>query len=352
MKQTMLAAIFRGPHEFEVTHIPVPEVGPDDVLLRVLVCGICGSDLHSYRTAQLNSPGQIMGHEFVGEVVAVGPRVAGVTIGVRVTGFSIELCGECFWCRHGQPGLCPHLFEHYTGYGEPGAFAEYVRIRHAKLNESLFNIPESLDNDTAAFIEPTGVAMHVVRKAGAAATSQVLVLGAGVIGNLIMQALRTVPVQKVVVTEVLEHRATLAKQLGADAVIDARSGDLMAALVQELGEAHTFLGTSTTMADIVIEAAGVPATIRLALQLVRAGGTVAYVALSEQLAAISTADIVLKDPKIVGVMGTNMPKGIAALRDGRIQVQPLISHRFPLKKIDEAFTLLDHGEGLKVLIYP
>ena len=81
MKQTMLAAIFRGPHEFEVTHIPLPEVGPDDVVLRVLVCGICGSDLHSYRSTQLNSPGQIMGHEFVGEVVAVGPLVTGVAIG-------------------------------------------------------------------------------------------------------------------------------------------------------------------------------------------------------------------------------------------------------------------------------
>ena len=351
MKQTMLAAIFRGPREFEVTHIPVPEVGPDDVLLRVLACGICGSDLHGYRSAQFNAPGQIMGHEFAGEVVAAGPQVAGVTIGARVTGFSIELCGECFWCRNGKPGLCPHLFERYTGYGEPGAFAEYVRIRHARLNESLFDVPENLDNDTATFIEPAGVAMHAVRKAGAAANSQVLVLGTGVIGNLILQALRTVPVQKVVVTEVLEHRRALAKQLGADAAIDARSADLESALISELGEGRSLSGTST-MADIVIEAAGVPATIRQALQLVRAGGTVAYVALSEQLAPISTADIVLKDPRIVGVIGTNMPKGIAALRDGRIQVQPLISHRFPLAKINEAFALLDHGEGMKVLIYP
>ena len=351
MKQTMLAAIFRGPREFEVTHIPVPEVGPDDVLLRVLACGICGSDLHGYRSAQFNAPGQIMGHEFAGEVVAVGPQVAGVALGARVTGFSIELCGECYWCRNGRPGLCPHLFERYTGYGEPGAFAEYVRIRHARLNESLFNVPENLDDDTATFIEPTGVAMHAVRRAGAAAGSQVLVLGAGVIGNLILQALRTVPVQKVVVTEVLEHRRALAKQVGADAVVDARSGDLEAALTRELGEGRTLSGTST-MADIVIEAAGVPATIRQALQLVRAGGTVAYVALSEQLAPISTADIVLKDPRIVGVIGTNMPKGITVLRDGHIQVQPLISHRFPLTKINEAFALLDRGEGMKALIYP
>ena len=80
MKQTMLAAIFRGPREFEVTHIPVPEVGPDDVLLRVLACGICGSDLHGYRSAQFNAPGQIMGHEFAGEVVAVGPQVSGVAM--------------------------------------------------------------------------------------------------------------------------------------------------------------------------------------------------------------------------------------------------------------------------------
>lgn len=351
MKQTMLAAIFRGPREFEVTHIPVPEVGPDDVLLRVLACGICGSDLHGYRSAQFNAPGQIMGHEFAGEVVAVGPQVPGVTMGARMTGFSIELCGECYWCRNGRPGLCPHLFEHYTGYGEPGAFAEYVRIRHARLNESLFNVPENLDDDTATCIEPTGVAMHAVRRAGAAADSQVLVLGAGVIGNLILQALRTVPVRKVVVTEVLEHRRALAKQVGADAVIDARSGDLEAALTRELGEGRSLSGFST-MADIVIEAAGVPATIRQALQLVRVGGTVAYVALSEQLAPISTADIVLKDPKIVGVIGTNMPKGIAALRDGRVQVRPLISHRFPLTKISEAFALLDRGEGMKVLIYP
>ena len=193
--------------------------------------------------------------------------------------------------------------------------------------------------------------MHAIRKAGASADSHVLVLGAGVIGNLILQALRTVPVQKVVVTEVLEHRRALAEQVGADAVIDARAEDLSSALLRELGEGHTFSG-NTTMADIVIEAAGVPATIRQALQLVRAGGTVAYVALSEQPAAISTADIVLKDPKVVGVIGTNMPKAIAVLRDDRIQVQPLISHRFPLEQINEAFALLDRGEGMKVLIYP
>src|SRR5699024_6336197 len=154
--------------------------GPRDLLLQVRAVGICGSDLHVYRKGLYGAqPGWIMGHEFCGEAAQVGDEVPDATVGGRYTGFSVQFCGECYWCQRGQQRLCPDLFEHYTGYGEPGAMAEYVLIRDAKPGQNLFAIPASLGDDAAAVAEPLGTAAYAVRRAKPADGDTVVVIGAG-----------------------------------------------------------------------------------------------------------------------------------------------------------------------------
>ncbi|MDQ2621777.1 MAG: alcohol dehydrogenase catalytic domain-containing protein, partial [Actinomycetota bacterium] len=157
----MKAAVYKGPGEIAVEEVPVPEVGPRDVLLRVDAVGICGSDLHVYRKGMYDAePGRIMGHEFSGTVVERGPEVTGIEIDDRATGFSVEYCGECYWCKHGQVRLCPELFDGYTGYGVPGAMAEFVVIRDAEVGANYFPVPEGLSNEVAAMAEPLGTAIY------------------------------------------------------------------------------------------------------------------------------------------------------------------------------------------------
>src|SRR5438309_364142 len=131
MAEQMMAAVYHGPRQIRVEPVPVPDVGPSDVLIAVRGCGICGSDVHSYKLGMYIAPGQIMGHEFMGVAARVGRDVQGVKEGDRVTGFSAGVCGQCYWCVRGQFFLCPDLFLKSTGYGRPGAFAEYVKIEGA-----------------------------------------------------------------------------------------------------------------------------------------------------------------------------------------------------------------------------
>ena len=138
----MKAAVYHAPGVIEVEEVEQPEVGPRDVLLRVSTVGICGSDLHVYRKGQYGAQrGRIMGHEFCGQAVEVGAEVQGVALGGRWTGYSVSYCGTCYWCRRGQVRLCPELFDNYSGFGKPGAMAEYVLIEDAKPGENLLASP-------------------------------------------------------------------------------------------------------------------------------------------------------------------------------------------------------------------
>lgn len=183
---TMKVAVYYGPRDIRVENFYIPEVGPNDILLKVNACGICGSDVHSYGTGLYIEKGQIMGHEFSGEVVKVGALVNDIEVGERGTGFHSGVCGTCFWCKRNEFMHCPNLFKASTGYGLQGAFAEYLVIQNAINGISFHKIPDHLDNFTAATIEPVSVAAYTVDQCQPKKGDNVAVLGAGLIGNACM----------------------------------------------------------------------------------------------------------------------------------------------------------------------
>jgi threonine dehydrogenase-like Zn-dependent dehydrogenase len=346
------AAVYHAPGVVEVSDVNDPQVGPGDVLLRVGAVGICGSDLHVYRKGQYNAqPGRIMGHEFCGEAVAVGPAVEGVDVGGRWTGYSVAYCGECYWCKRGQVRLCPELFDNYSGFGRPGAMAEYVLIEDAKPGENLLAIPDELSDEVGAMAEPLGTALYALLRVKPQPGDKVIVIGAGMIGNLIVQALKALHDVTVIVTELSPERATLARHVGADVVIDARREDLREAVLRATGAGRFAFGSSG-MADIVLDAAAAPPTLNQALDWVRAKGTVGLVGSAEEPAPCRTDLIVHKDIRIVGIVGSVIASGIEVLRDGRIDTDALISHRFGLEDAADAFATAAEPSSIKVMMYP
>jgi len=352
MMQTMQAAVYVKPGEMEIQEVAVPEVGPMDVLLKVRACGICGSDLHSYKLGFYVEPGQIMGHEFVGEVVEVGSAVAGVEAGQRAMGFTIGVCGTCYWCQSGNLNNCPEAFKNSTGYGKPGAFAEYVKIETVLPGLTFHVIPDEMSDDEAATLEPVSVAAFTAEMTGVGEGDKVAVIGAGLIGNAMMQAMKSIPVEKVVVSEISPLRQRMARELGADAVIDARSEDVLERMKEELGVGPYHFGEGA-MADLVVDAAGGRDTFAQALEIVRSAGTVALVGLPEGDQVVNTTKIVHKSPRIIGCLGAIYPKAIEYIREGQVKTQPLITHTFPLQDINEAFRVqMDPDQAIKVLIKP
>ncbi|HZG72829.1 MAG TPA: alcohol dehydrogenase catalytic domain-containing protein [Chondromyces sp.] len=347
---TMKAAVYYGPRDLRIEQMDIPEIGSDDILLKVHACGICGSDVHSYGTGLYINKGQIMGHEFSGEVVKVGENVRNIEAGQKGTGFYSGVCGSCFWCKNGQYTLCPDLFKASTGYGLPGAFAEYVVIPKAQAGINFFNIPEKMDAFTAATIEPVSVAVHTVNLCQPNENDQAVVLGAGLIGNAVVQALKANGVKKVVVTEVSQQRLLLAQQSGADEIIDAAKEDVLER-VKELIGIGPYHFNEGAMADIVIDAAGAPSAVEQTFELVRSGGVIAFVGLPEKKAMLDTTKIVHKAPKILGCLGGDMKTAIELLSNEEIKTKHLVSHVFPIEQAREAFeTQMNAHESVKVMI--
>ena len=347
----MKAAVYRGPGNISVETVPIPEVGPRDVLIRVRACGICGSDLHSYKCGMYIHPGQIMGHEFMGEIAAIGDEVQGLEVGDRVTGFSIGVCGQCYWCNKGELYLCPELFKKSTGYGRPGALAEYVLIENAIPGVTVHRLPDTIDDATGATVEPVSVAVRAVDLAGVQAGDKVIVLGAGMIGNACMQAARVAGAAFIGVCEVSPVRLAAARELGADATFDARSGDAVewAKSVVGVGPYHFNEGA---MADVVIEAAGSPVTIQQSFEMVRSGGTIAFVGLPEEPTPVDTTKIVHKAPRIIGCLGGDFARAIQLLASGKIRTASLITHRFTLDEAPKAFAAqLQADRVIKAMVF-
>jgi threonine dehydrogenase-like Zn-dependent dehydrogenase len=350
MSCTMKAAVYYGPRDLRVDSVPIPEIGPNDILLKVKYCGICGSDVHSYGTGFYIQKGQIMGHEFSGEVVKVGSNVKNINIGERGTGFYAGVCGTCYWCQNHQYTLCPDLFKKSTGYGLAGAFAEYVKIPNALPGINFHPIPEEVDDITAATIEPVSVSAYTVELCKPQQGDQVVVMGAGLIGNVVMQVFKASSVGKVIVTEVSEKRLQAALQSGADTVINVAKENVIERLKDIVGVGPYHFNEGA-MADIVVDAAGAPSAVEQSFDIVRSGGTIAFVGLPEKKAAIDTTKIVHKMPRIIGCLGGNFVKAISLLREGKVETKQLISHTFPLEHVQEAFeTQMDAHKSVKVMI--
>ncbi|HYF80676.1 MAG TPA: alcohol dehydrogenase catalytic domain-containing protein [Symbiobacteriaceae bacterium] len=349
----MKAAVFVEPGRLELRTVPDPRAGAGEIVLRVDACGICGSDLHTWRTGEYVSPGQIMGHEFVGRVVEVGTGVEGVRTGDRVTGFSADYCGECYWCRSKQRQYCPQLFRTGTGYGRQGAFAEYVKLDKVRPGRNCFLVPDSLSDRAGALVEPVGVAALAVQMAELAPGQRAVVLGAGLIGNAVAQILRRAGgAHEVVVSEPSELRRQAALARGVDMAVDPLAENLLARVQERWGVGPFHFG-SGGMADFVVDCAGAPGTFGSALDLVRSAGAVALVALPDRPVSVDLSRIVHKGPRVFGVLGSHMARAIELLAAGVVHGDELVTHEFPLDAVNEAFaTQRNAAASVKVMIRP
>jgi (R,R)-butanediol dehydrogenase/meso-butanediol dehydrogenase/diacetyl reductase len=340
----MRAGVFRGVRHVPIEDVPEPSPGPRDIVLEVKACGICGSDLHTYLAAQLAQEGQIMGHEFSGEVVHVGSEVEGIAVGDRVTGPPIQPCGACGACRAERRHLCETWTSRSIAYGLPGGFAERLRIPDATLAGNVQKLPESLTFEDGALVEPLAVGVHAVGRADPRPGDVAVVLGLGTIGLQVAQVLLARGLTQVIGADLSSLRRSVAQELGVTAV----SG-------QELG-AEVARAAGGRPADVVFEATGAPALVQEAMEIARPAGTVVLIALYEQPAQIAPTLAVQKELTVRGsaiFTPEEFREAIDLLATGQVRAQPLITHRLALEDLGEAFEIqLDKDAAIKVMVSP
>jgi len=332
--------------QLEITDLPRPEPGPDEVLVRVAACGICGSDVHGYDgSSGRRIPPIVMGHEAAGTVAAVGSDVKGVMEGDRVTFDSTVYCGECRNCVRGDANLCDRrqvLGVSCGDYRRAGAFAEFVVVP-ARI---VYRLPEHLSFAEAALLEAVAVAIHAVSLVPIAKAGSALVIGAGTIGLLVQQALRAAGCPRVFVADVDPTRLTLSEELGATATL--RSGAELPKQIQDL--------TDGAGVDIVVEAVGINQTIATAIDCVRKGGSVVLVGNITPEITLPLQKVVARQIRLQGSCASSgeYPRAIELLGNGAIRVKPLITAVAPLDEGPQWFERLYAREPnlMKVVLSP
>lgn len=313
----MKALLLSQYRKLEMADIPVPEPGPDEVLIRVAACGICGSDVHGYDGASgRRIPPLVMGHEAAGRITAVGRNVAGFSEGDRVTFDSTVYCGECANCRRGDVNLCDRrqvLGVSCGDYRRAGAFAEFVSVP-ARI---VYQLPDNLPFAEAALLEAVAVALHAVSLVTVSRESTGLVVGAGTIGLLLQQALKVAGCSRVFVADVDATRLALSRELGATAVLSA-GPDLDQQILQL---------TNGVGVDIAAEAVGKSETVNTAIDAVRKGGSIVLVGNISPEVTLPLQKVVNRQIRLQGSCASagEYPEAIKLLSTGKIRVKPLIS---------------------------
>ena len=352
----MRATRWYGPRDVRTETVPDPTPGPDDVVLRVAWCGICGTDVEEYLsgphwipTTQPNpltgacAP-LILGHEFAGEVVAVGRAVRNLSVGDRVAPDTLIYCGACYWCLRHQVHLCESLAA--LGLMADGGLAEFCRAP-ARM---CLRLPPTLRLDHAALAETLAVGVHALRRGRLAPGETVAIVGAGAVGLCAMQAALHGGARRVVVVEPDPQRRQLAQRLGASLSVDAAQVDWRDAVREVLGGPGP---------DLTIECGGRLASVASAIAVARRGGRIVLVGLPAQPGMLDFAALAAAEQEVIGSLSHVYDEDFAAaidlLSDQRVQVDDLITHRLHLDEVvDHGFERLASGDSsaIKMLVSP
>ena len=344
----MKALVLNRYSKLDYQDFPAPVPGEGEALVRVRACGVCGSDIHGWDgSTGRRQPPLIMGHEASGEIAAVGPKVERWRAGDRVTFDSMIHCGECAWCKSGQTNLCDNrrvIGVSPGDYRQHGAFAEYVTLP-ARL---LFPLPAALTYERAAMAEPVSIAVHAVQRGKVAATDTAVVVGTGMIGLLVVQALRWAGCGKIIAVDIDDKKLALAVELGAHHSLRSDSGDPVAA-IQKL--------TDGQGADRSFEVVGVTPTLDLALRALKKGGTAVLVGNVAPKTDFPLQLVVTRELNVIGscAQAGEYPLCLDLIARGVIRVDPLISAVAPLAEGEAWFQKLStKGAGglMKVILQP
>ena len=342
MAETMKALVKAKPEEgLWMQEVPKPEIRDNEVLIRIEQTAICGTDVHIYNWddwSQATIPVPMtVGHEYVGEIVAVGEDVDDFAVGDRVSGEGHIVCGHCRNCRAGREHLCRNTVG--VGVNRPGAFAEYLAIPA----HNAYKLPEGLPDEIAAILDPLGNAAHTALSFDLVG-EDVLITGAGPIGIMAAAIAKKIAARHIVITDVNPYRLALARKLGIEHAINVAETDI-ASVMQKLGMQEGF--------DVGLEMSGNMRALNDMLEAMNNGGKVALLGIPPGEAQIDLTRVVFKGLTLKGIYGREMfetwYKMIALIQEG-LDLSPLITHRFSVEDFQQGFDVMRSGESGKVVL--
>ena len=320
---------------------PEPEVGHNDLLIKIRKTAICGTDMHIYNWDEWSQKTipvpMVVGHEYVGEVVGMGQEVKGFKVGDRVSGEGHITCGHCRNCRAGRVHSCRNT--EGVGVNRPGAFAEYLVIPAF----NAFKIPDNISDDLASIFDPFGNAVHTALSFDLVG-EDVLITGAGPIGIMAAAVAKHVGARHVVVTDINPYRLELAKKMGATRAVDVSKEDLKD-VMNELGMTEGF--------DVGLEMSGVPVAFRDMLNKMNHGGKIAMLGIPPQDVAIDWNQVIFKGLVIKGIYGREMFETwykMASLLQSGLDLSPIITHTFSIDDFQKGFDTMGSGHSGKVIL--
>ena len=340
-ENNMLQQVMTKPGEIIFREVPVPEVKDDQVLVKIMNIGICGSDIHVYHGKHpFTSYPVTQGHEVSGEVVKLGKDVTVFHEGQKVTIEPQAYCGECYPCRHGKYNLCEEL--KVMGFQTTGTASEYFAVDASKVTP----IPEEMSYEEGAMIEPLAVAVHGVKQVGDVKGMNIAVLGAGPIGNLVAQAAKGMGAAKVMITDVSDLRLDKAKECGIDVCVNTKEKDFGEAMLETFGP---------DKADVIYDCAGNNITMGQAIKYARKGSIIVLVAVFAGMAEI---DLAVANDHELDIKSTMMYRhddyvdGIRLVNEEKVHLRPLISKTFAFQEYLKAYQYIDDNREttMKVII--
>ena len=324
-----------------MTEVPKPELGHNDVMIKIRKTAICGTDVHIYNWDEWSQKTipvpMVVGHEYIGEIVAIGQEVKGFTIGDRVSGEGHITCGHCRNCRGGRTHLCRNTIG--VGVNRQGCFAEYLVIPAF----NAFKIPDNIPDEIAAIFDPFGNAVHTALSFDLVG-EDVLVSGAGPIGIMAAAVCRHVGARHVVITDVNDYRLELAKKMGVSRAVNV-SRENLKDVMNELGMKEGF--------DVALEVSGSPAAFQTMLETMNHGGRIALLGIPPASMVTDWSQVIFKGLFIKGIYGREMFETwykMATLVQSGLDLSPIITHQFSIDDFQQGFDLMRSGQSGKVIL--
>lgn len=324
-----------------MTDVPKPELGHNDVMIKIRKTAICGTDVHIYNWDEWSQKTipvpMVVGHEYIGEIVEIGQEVKGFKIGDRVSGEGHITCGHCRNCRGGRTHLCRNTVG--VGVNRPGCFAEYLVLPAF----NAFKIPDNIPDEIAAIFDPFGNAVHTALSFDLVG-EDVLVSGAGPIGIMAAAVCRHVGARHVVITDVNDYRLDLAKKMGVTRAVNVSREDLKD-VMKELGMQEGF--------DVALEVSGSPAAFHTMLETMNHGGRIALLGIPSSEMAIDWGQVIFKGLFIKGIYGREMFETwykMATLVQSGLDLSPIITHQFSIDDFQKGFDIMRSGQSGKVIL--